>query len=353
MYRKKVSKFIGVFILLCFLFSLASVSSAKTITFKYVEGDQPVGMRERYIKKFFLPEIEKQTGGQVKVQDFWGGTLLTVKEILKGLNDNVANMGMVYPGYHPGELPVFTIFKVFPEGPTKLENIIWLYRKVYEEVPEFSEEVKRFNQKTIMFTSGLSAAFCGKKSLDSLDNIKGDKWRAGDKYALRYLKNAGAVPVSVPWLDVYMSLQTGVIDGVFTNYDAVRKYKFDEVAPNILITKKFWMATPFIHNVNLDYWNKLPKDVQQGILKACKLLEQNYAKVYDEGFDKIMAEQKKLGVKVKMMSEDDVAKWANEEKLDQMRRNWVEESSKAGVKNAAQVMEKVRMIHKQALEREK
>jgi hypothetical protein len=36
-----------------------------------------------------------------------------------------------------------------------------------------------------------------------------------------------------------------------------------------------------------------------------------------------------------------------------MRRNWVEESTKAGVKNAAQVMEKVRMIHQQALEREK
>ena len=81
--------------------------------------------------------------------------------------------------------------------------------------------------------AGLPGAFTGKNPLTSLDDIEGDKWRAGDKWGLRFLENAGAVPVSVPWGDVYMALQTGVIDGCFTNYDGLHLMKFDEVAIRI------------------------------------------------------------------------------------------------------------------------
>jgi TRAP-type C4-dicarboxylate transport system substrate-binding protein len=310
------------------------------------------GMRPVFMRDVWFPDIEKRTNGQVKINQFWGGALLSGKEVLRGVSDNTANMGFIYPGWYPGQLPAFTVFKLFPRGPAKFENIIWLYRQAIKEIPEFSEQLKQFNQKNLMFTSGLPSAFCSKKPLNSLNDIKGDKWRAGDKWALRFLENAGALPTSVPWGDTFMALQTGTLDGCLTNYDGMHLMKFDEVASNILATKELWMATPFLHTINLDYWNKLPADVQQAILESAKMAEQKFANVYNTTFGKVMAAQKKAGYKVKMMSSEDVKKWESKDQLPKMQEQWVEEAVKAGMKNAAQFMEKMRMIHKQAMARE-
>jgi TRAP-type C4-dicarboxylate transport system substrate-binding protein len=344
--------FYGVLLASLLVFS-PPICEGKTIIIKYSDHDPPGGMRTDFLKEVWLPEIVKQTGGKVKIQDFWGGALLGSKEILKGIADRVTDMGFVYPGHYPGQLPAFTIFKLFPRGPSKFENMVWFYRKVYEEIPEFKAELKAANQKTLLFTAGLPGAFTSTKPLRSLDDLKGHKWRAGDKWALRFLKNAGAIPVSVPWGDVYMALQTGTIEGCFTNYDGLHMMKFDEVAPNLLISKALWFATPFIHNVNLDFWDSLPKDIQDGILKASEIAEKKFAETYEKAFDKIMAEQKAAGFKVTVMSEEDVLKWENAKELRKMQEQWVEEAKAAGLKNASSIMEQMRKIHKQAMEREK
>ena len=110
---------------------LASVAGAKTLTFKYSDHDPPGGMRTDFLKNVWLPEVEKQTGGKLKVQDFWGGALMGSKEIYRGIGDGVTNMGFVYPGHYPGQLVSFTIFKLFPRGPATFEDMVWFYKKVY------------------------------------------------------------------------------------------------------------------------------------------------------------------------------------------------------------------------------
>ena len=332
---------------------LASPVNAGTITLKYADHDPPGGMRTDFVKKVWLAEIEKQTGGKVKVQDFIGGSLLSSKEALKGVGDNVTDMGFMYPGHFPGELPAFTIYKLFPRGPAKFKSMIWLYRKVAEEIPEFQADMKRANQMTLMYTAGLPGAFTSSKPLRSIDDLKGNKWRAGDKWGLRFLQNAGAVPVSVPWGDVYMAMQTRTIDGCFTNYDGLHMMKFDEVGQNILISKELWYQMPFIHNVNLKVWNDLPKDVRDGILKASQMAEEKFAQVYDEAFDKIVATQKARNYKVAVMSKQDIAKWENAAELAKMQEQWVQEAKAAGMQGAAGVMEKLKVLHKQAMDMEK
>jgi len=125
------------------------------------------------------------------------------------------------------------------------------------------------------------------------------------------------------------------------------------VASNLLISKKLWFAQPFIHNVNIDYWNKLSKDVQQGILKAAEIAEKKFAMVYEEAFDQIMNAQKKAGYKVTVMSDDDIKQWENADMLGKMQEQWIKEAESAGLKNAREVMEQMRVLHKQAMDREK
>ncbi len=343
---KKIS-FVGLVIFV--MMSMTTVCLAAKI--KYSDHDPPGAMRTQFVKSVWLPEITKQTDGAVEFQEFWGGALMGSKEILKGIGDGVTQMGFVYPGHYPGQLPAHTILKLFPRGPSKFENMVWFYRKIYDEVPEFKAELEKANVMTIMFTAGLPGAFTGKNPLTGIDDIKGDKWRAGDKWGLRFLENAGAVPVSVPWGDVYMALQTGAIDGCFTNYDGLHAMKFDEVAPNLLVSKSLWYAMPFLHLVNIDYFNGLPKEVQEGILKASEIAEQKFSQTYEQAFDQVMSEQKAAGYTVTEMSETDIAKWENASELEKLQAIWVEEAEKAGLKTAASIMEKVKAIHQEATAR--
>jgi len=127
--------------------------------------------------------------------------------------------------------------------------------------------------------------------------------------------------------------------------------KFDEVGKNVMISKQLWYATPFVHLMNIKKFESLPKDVQQAILKASEVAEQKFAAVYDAAFDAIKAKELAAGYKVTEMSTDDVVRWENAEKLAKLQADWVAESEKAGMKNAAQAMEKVRALHQQAMNR--
>ena len=326
-------------------------AGAADITLKYSDHDPLGGMRTNFVKEGWLAEIVNQSGGKVKIQDFWGGALMSSKEAMKGVGGGVSDLGFIFPGHYPGELPGHSIFNLFPRGPNKFADMIWLYRKAYAEVPQIKEELAKVGVMPVMVTAGLPGAFVATKPIKSLADIKGDKWRAGGKWQLRFLENAGAVPVSVPWDDVYMALQTGTITGCFTNYDGLHLMKFDEVGKNIMISKQLWYATPFVHLMNIKKFEGLPKDVQQAILKASEIAEQKFDAVYDAAFENVRQAQLKAGYTVTELSNDDVVRWENAEKLSKLQADWVAEAEKAGMKDAAGAMEKVRALHQQAMNR--
>ena len=323
---------------------VSGVVSAADFTIKYNDHDPLGGMRTNFVKNVWLPEIEKQTGGKVKIQDFWGGALLSSKEELKGIGDGVVDMGFVFPGHFPKQLIAHSIFNLFPRGPKAFGDMAKLYRKVYAEVPAFEAELKKANVKTVLFTAGLPGAFVGTKPIKKLADIKGDKWRAGGKWKLKFLENAGALPVAVPWGDVYVALQTGTIDGCFTNYDGLHLMKFDEVAQNLLISKDLWYATPFLHLINRKKFDGLPADVQKGILKASEIAEGKFGAVYEASFDKVKSEQLAAGYTVTELSKADVVAWENADKLSSLQAEWVAASKAAGLKDADAVMKQVKAI---------
>ena len=318
---------------------------------KYSDHDALGGMRTDFVKNVWLPEIVKQTNGEIEIREFFGGTLMGSKEVLKGVGDNIAQMGFAFPGHYPRRMLAHSIFSMFPKGPDKFENQAWFYHAAYDQIPAFREELAKSGVVPLMVTAGLPGAFAGKNPLNGIADIQGDKWRAGGKWLLRYLESAGASPVSVPWGDVYVALQTGTIDGVFTNYDGMHLMKFDEVASNVMISKKLWYATPFVHFMNKSFFESQSEEVQKGIIEASRIAEAKFSAVYDAAFDQVRAEQEAAGYTVVEMSDADIDVWADESKLAQHQADWVKEATEAGLANAAEIMAQMRELHKQAMSR--
>jgi TRAP-type C4-dicarboxylate transport system substrate-binding protein len=103
--------------------------------------------------------------------------------------------------------------------------------------------------------------------------------------------------------------------------------------------------------MNKKVFDGLPKNVQDGVVKASKIAEQRFAGVYDAAFEKVKAEQLAAGYTVTTMSSADVDVWASSNNLAKHQADWVEGATKAGLANASEIMVKMRALHKEAMSR--
>jgi len=354
MFKKNRKIYSGIVLVLIFsiLLGINAIAAEKPIVLKLADTTAPVGLRGNGTL-FFIEEIEKHTSGKVKIEPYWGSSLLKGKEILKGIQDRVVDMGFVLPEYYSKEMPIHSIFNLFPQGPIDFNIAYELYFKLFEEVPEFTAELESFNQKLVYLNMQLPMAVICTKPFTSFEDFKGKKIRASSRWVLGMLKGTGAVPVSVPWGDLYMALSTGSIDGVATNLDGEHRTKLDEPAPNVFTMREVWMATPLMYTINLDVWNSLSKDIQDGLMAAGKAASKRFAELYTNEFERVTSEQKEQGCIVTPASKEDIEKWVNMNIIAEQQEQWVKEAEEIGIKDAAQIMERAKELIDEAIEKEK
>lgn len=319
------------------------------IVLTYSDHDPTGGMRTGFIKDVWLPEIVKQTNGQVEFHEFWGGSLLESGDALGGIGSGVADIGMVFPDFYTSQLFTFQIFRLFPESPEKYEDIVKIVNTAMAEVPQFSTELEKNNIKPLFVTVGLPSASAATYPIDGTKDMIGKKWRASSKWHLETFKYHDINPVSVPWGDVYMALQTNTIDGVFTNFDGLAMMRFHEVAPNLIVSPQLWWASPFLHSINVDKWNSLPEDIQEGILKATEIAEQKFGEYYAGKIETTINTLKAEGANIKIATEEDISYFTDSDLLDQLRAAWVKEArDNLKMETPEKVMEQVELIFEEA-----
>ena len=148
-----------------------------------------------------------------------------------------------------------------------------------------------------------------------------------------------------------ISLQTNVIDGVMTNYDGLHMMNFFEEGPKVILGTKLWWSAPFLHTINLDAWNSLPVDIQDGILRATETAQKKFADVYQEELQQAMREQEEAGAVVKIADEEDIAMFNDEELFERLRDVWAKEAKeKHGIEDADQYVEDLDQIITEVLE---
>jgi TRAP-type C4-dicarboxylate transport system substrate-binding protein len=333
-------------------FVLSVQAADKPIKLTLADSTAPTGIRGNGVK-ILLEEIEKHTRGRVKVEVYWGESLLKAKEILAGVKDGIVDMGYINPNYYPKEMLVHSAFALIPQGPATFKYQSWYFFKCFEDIPAFQRELSALNQTTIHVNTVLSCAVVSTKPFTKFEDFKGKKIRASSRWFLGQLKGARAIPVSVPWGDCYMALQTGTIDGVYTNLDGEHRTKLDEVARNVYTCKELWVGVPFLYTVNNNKWKKLPQDVQEQLKAAGKAASLRFSDLFDVEWAKIIAEQKKMGCVVTPASSADIQKWVSMPAIGELQSQWVKEAQAAGLKDADRIMGRMKSLAVEAIEREK
>lgn len=139
-------------------------------------------------------------------------------------------------------------------------------------------------------------------------DLSGVKFRVpGSKMLQQYYKMVGANPTPVAWGETPSAIKQGVADALDPSVGALFVFGFKDILSHVTFTQA--VPDSQVFSCNLEWFNSLPKDVQEGIEVASEITgHQNLAKV-PSARNYAMAELRKSGVEFHSLSESQLGEW--------------------------------------------
>jgi TRAP-type C4-dicarboxylate transport system substrate-binding protein len=308
-------------------------------------------VRTQFIQEVFFPAIEKESNGRLKVEAHWDGELAQAYDALGAVKAGKrTDMATTVPEYTAKELPLHQIFKSFPVGPSGAQQLAF-FRRVVRDVPEFSAELQKNNLVEIFLGTGYPVAFFSTQPLKSLADIKGQTWRTASFWHQDFLRNAGAVPVTMHWgEEVYKALQARSLDGLMVNVDSGYDLKVHEHAPYALVSKELWLGHLYPVVMNRDTWNGLEQEDREAIQRAAAFAYTSLGAVMDRSFDAQVEALRKGGASIRLLEHKEVQAFQTATRYQEAQVVWVKDQESKGLDDAGAVLQKVNALLNEALE---
>ena len=322
------SKLCLILLILMAVFGSSVNAKTKSITLICAEIGPPKGYRAKG-NQWFAKKVENQTNGRVKVQFYWGGSLLRVREMLQGVRKGVADMGMNHPSWMPKQMPVWYGLIVCPflpkwQDPRNVVDSIWA---LWDKFPVLRQDMERWNQTLLIAPPFGAQQVFSKRVLRGLRDVKGLKLRIalaphGKAYAA-----LGAHPVRIKPSEIYTALSKGTIDSADVTLDQAMRFGVAEVATHCLMTN---LATgPGMITINTKSLAKLSKEDQETVLRLGREASRLMGQMAYEEEKKLKAEWK---AKINFINvpENEIRWWIKLPGVNLVPA-WLEEREKAGV----------------------
>jgi len=296
-------------VLSVFFFSmfLTSMALAKPLILNYSSGygeNFSLSMHDRW----WAQELEKRSGGKVKIEFYWSQGLVKIPESLEAASSGITDISFFATGYFGGQLPLSTSSQLFylTEKPDAMSRAMM---DVYNAFPAFRDEYEKKNNVKVLTFSGCTPNIVGvRKPWKGLKDFEGKKIRVFPGWE-EAVSKLGGTPVTISWGEIYTSLENGVIDAYTgTMWDLAGIGKFYEQAPYILDLKQGSCAMA-VTVINLDSWNKLPDDVKKIMEEVTQESIGKQAELYMEADARIYNVYKNADVKTLEFSPEDVNKF--------------------------------------------
>lgn len=202
---KNLSVIVSVFLLIGLSFSKTTIKFATLA---------PEGSTWMQVMKEFSEAVKKETDGRVRFKIYPGGVQGDEKDVLRKMRINLIHSAG-FTGVGLGE--------ILPE--VRILDAPFLFKN-HSEVDYVTEKffdkfAQKFEQKNYILLGWAEVGFVyiyTNKQVKSIDDIKGVKmwmWE-GDPLARATFRAFGIHPTPLSITDVMTSLQTGLIDGVYT-----------------------------------------------------------------------------------------------------------------------------------------
>ncbi len=139
-------------------------------------------------------------------------------------------------------------------------------------------------------------------------DLAGVKFRVpGSEMLQQYYRMVGANPTPIAWGETPSAIKQGVADALDPSVGALYVFGFKDVLSHVTFTQA--VPDSQVYSCNLEWFDALPADVQEGIEFAAEITAaQNLAKV-PAARNYAVAEMIKAGVEFYSPTEDELAQW--------------------------------------------
>ncbi len=303
---KKGMIFIGLLFFGMLIHGPGAAQGQQVIELKWA-SPYPVGHPSFVMAVEFIDFIHKRTNNKVKVAHFPAEQLGKAKDLLILCSQGVADMAQIHITYFAGQLPLNNVAQL-PFYTTATEGSR-IYRRLIDTSPEIKQEFHKYGVKGLEghSTPQYDVATV-KKPVRSPEDCKGLKLKTAggmyDKIARRY----GIIPVSIAASETYEAMQRGVVEGCIFNFPSIRSYRLNEQIKYITNGMRCG-GYPGAVIINEKKWEKLPAEIQKGIILASEDATKRWGPYWDEQHEETVKLFAKQGIEIHDIKPEERAKW--------------------------------------------
>lgn len=271
-----------------------SVQAADEIEWKLNSNFTPQRIENKLLRRF-AEEAGTRSGGKLKVTVFEGGALnLRDADVLRWLPTGAAEIGLISASFIGRDAPALNA--VYIQGSISSNDEHQKALPALESI--YTDTVAKWDLVPIgfmRFPVFKASIFCRDEPINSLAQLKGKKVRVWSRDLVETFATLGISGQIVPQADLYIAIQTKVIDcALYPN----------QLAPTVSLQEvtKFGSylfpvaAMPYVLAVSRAKWNSLSPDVQKAVLDAGKVVyEESRAFETDPNGEKVADEKLTAG----------------------------------------------------------
>jgi len=206
-------------------------------------------------------EIESKSKGRIKFTLYANSVLAKPDDHYDIARTGKVDIAEFSPGYMPGRQPLSDLLGL-PLCFDHTGNSATVVAKIVEQVLH-----KEYTDAHLLDLHRTEHFFLqGNVKVQALKDIKGLKIRSPSPIVGLALKALGAEPLNLAATDLYLSLQTGVIDGAVSGSTIIPAFKIHEVTKYLLTFNFGCTSTGLV--MNLNSWKKLPDDLKPIVAQA-------------------------------------------------------------------------------------
>jgi len=226
--------------------------------------------------KEFVRDVEKLSGGKLKITIHDNASLFKAPEIKRAVQGNQAQIGEILLTNFANEAPVYAL-----DGLPFLASGYEQAWKLYQAQKPFLDKKLESQGMMLLFAVAWPPqGIFANKEIKQVRDMQGLKWRAYSPVTARIAELVGAQPITVQQAELAQAMATGVIDSYMssasTGYDT-KTYEY---------IKKFYDTQAWLPKnaviVNRKAFEALDADTQQALRKAAAEAETRGWKASEE-----------------------------------------------------------------------
>lgn len=247
--------------------SLTTVAHAGTIRATSGLGPSHVMATDVYPQLF--EKLKEFTDGRWKGRDTPSG-LVSLKEMNGALRDGVSEMGVVIMPYFAADYPESSLINDL--GVVGKNNLV-MSAAATEYVLTCKECLAEFSNSGQVFLGGDSTPpynFLTTKRIESVEDIKGVRFRTASPVFAAFVESMGGIPVQMSASELFEGLSQGVLEATFSSSADLVNARLFEVVKSVTEIEQGVFAGAAITNVSKLLWNRMDATDRAALARAAQ-----------------------------------------------------------------------------------